>query len=48
MHAQRGLQRRLTEAEVLGITTGASKIEIKKAYHKVRKPPPQHICMLPI
>lgn len=26
----------LTETEVLGITSGASKAEIKKAYHKVR------------
>lgn len=26
----------LTRVEVLGITSGASKAEIKKAYHKVR------------
>jgi DnaJ-class molecular chaperone len=25
----------LTRTEVLGITKGASKVEIKKAYHKV-------------
>lgn len=28
----------LTATEVLGITTGATKIEIKKAYHKVSTP----------
>lgn len=27
--------------EVLGVEAGASKVEIKKAYHKVRLPPPQ-------
>ena len=29
----------LTRTEVLEIEKGASKIEIKKAYHKVRKQP---------
>lgn len=28
----------LTRIDVLGITTGATKIEIKKAYHKVCEP----------
>jgi len=31
----------LTATEVLGISSSASKSEIKKAYHKVCAPPPQ-------
>jgi hypothetical protein len=33
---EQGLHR-LTETEILEIEKGASKVEIKKAYHKVRR-----------